>query len=627
MLEPYEAGVSTLRQYWMDTTGRIDTGKSVALNELRRYLQCKTIPYSHEMAMEWLAENQSNWKRNKFLVNRRAVFELKDIFTIGTVSAPHKYKYDETPFDRLSTYWQGIINQYHGYLALTKTENNIRIPIKHCINLATFFDANNIDTAKSLTGLIIAKYYSSPKIAGDSYKNIHSTRRFLEYLVNSEGIDAHIPYVITSHTQAEALWYSTARVQNNESKIDSHGISPLSFFNDSLAFVQYMIDSQHYDKAGLRSNYTRFFQMYYVFCSENKILCNGETEQLWFSAMSEFFEAHKQTFDATRAFRLLNIFNAKGVLTLDEIKDHNINKGAISRLNDDFVKIINTFAFARQKEFFAKTTVDQNKRAAISFFSYLQDRGIEDILEVTHKTVKDYCVWNSNRSTNRKNNYAGSLRALLFFLFEKEYTIQDLSTAVPVQMAQTRKIVDVLSDEEIEIIYKYRENSKTAIELRNSAVLMLGLLMGLRRIDIVNLRESDIDWKNKTISITQKKTYRPLVIPMPIPVGNSIHLYKKYGRPDVDSEYIFFTERAPYKPVGTSACSKAMHCVLPDRNTDFHILRRTFASRLLKSEADINTIKDSIGHSNLKTVHRYLSTDDKSMMDCCIPLERTAKKA
>ena len=626
MLESYEAGVSTLMQYWMDTTGRIDAGKSVALNELRRYLQNKTIPYSHEIAMEWLAENQINWKRNKFLVNRRAVFELKDVFTIGTVSAPHKYKYDETPFDRLSTYWRGIINKYHGYLALTKTENNIRVPIKHCVNLAAFFDTNNIDSAKNLTGLIIAKYYSSPKIAGDSYKNIHSTRHFLEYLVNSEGIDAHIPYVITSHTQAEALWHSTARSQNNESKIESHGISPLSYFNDSLSFVQYMIDSQHYDKAGLRSNYTRYFQMYYVFCSEKKILCNAETELYWFSIMSDFFEEHKHTLDATRAFRLLNIFNTKGEITLSEIKDYNINKGAITCLNHDFVEIITAFAAARQKEFFANATVDTNKRAAISFFTYLQNRGIEDILEVTHKIVKDYCIWKSNHSSNMKNNYASSLRALLSFMFEKEYTIQDLSTAVPVQMAQTRKIVDILSDAEIEKIYQYRENAHTAIGLRNSAVLMLGLLMGLRRIDIVNLKESDIDWKNKTISITQKKTYRPLIIPMPIPVGNSIHLYKKYGRPNVNSEYIFFTERAPYKPVGTSACSKAMLSVLPERNVDFHILRRTFASRLLKTKADINTIRDSIGHSNLKTINRYLSTDDKSMMECCIPLERTVKR-
>ena len=626
MLRPYEAGVAALKQYWIDNSGRVDTGKSVALNELRRYLQCKSIPYSHEFAMEWLSENKINWKPEKFRVSRRTVFELNDVFTIGTVSAPHKYKYDETPFDRLSVYWQEIINQYHGYLALTKTENNIRIPIRHCINLAAFFDVSNITSAKDLTGLIIAKYYSSPNIAGDSYKNIHSTRRFLEYLVNSEGIDAHIPYVITSHTQAEALWYSNARTHNNIFEDDSHGISPPSYFSNSLAFVQYMIESHHYDKAGLRSHYTHYFQMYYVFCSENKILCNKETERFWFSVMSEFFEAHKQTFDATRAFRLLNIYNTKKEITLDEIKDHNRNKGAITRLNDDFVKTINAFSVSRQKEFFAKSTVVCNRWAAISFFSFIQDHGIKDVLEITHKTVKDYCVWASNNSTTKKNSYASDLRALLSFLFEKEYTIKDLSTAVPVQISQTRKIIDILSDEEIEKIYHYRENAHTTLELRNSAVLMLGLLMGLRRIDIVNLKESDIDWKNKTISITQKKTYRPLVIPMPIPAGNSIYLYMKHGRPDVDSEYIFFTERAPYKPVGTSACSKAMLSVLPERNVDFHILRRTFASRLLRSKADIDTIKDSMGHSNLKTIHRYLSTDDKSMVECCIPLERTVEK-
>ena len=51
MLEAYETGVSALKQYWLGTTGRIDTGKSVALNELRRYFQYnpKRGKWVHEM--------------------------------------------------------------------------------------------------------------------------------------------------------------------------------------------------------------------------------------------------------------------------------------------------------------------------------------------------------------------------------------------------------------------------------------------------------------------------------------------------------------------------------------------------------------------------------------------------
>ena len=101
--------------------------------------------------------------------------------------------------------------------------------------------------------------------------------------------------------------------------------------------------------------------------------------------------------------------------------------------------------------------------------------------------VKEYCTWVSEKAVNHKNNYSYDLRVFLTYCFEKSYTIQDLSRALPAQSNQQRKIVKVLSDEEIQMIYDYRDNAATPLQLRDSAILMLGLLMGLRRIDVVNL--------------------------------------------------------------------------------------------------------------------------------------------
>ena len=52
----------------------------------------------------------------------------------------------------------------------------------------------------------------------------------------------------------------------------------------------------------------------------------------------------------------------------------------------------------------------------------------------------------------------------------------------------------VLTDDEVKHIYTYRAGCRTGIELRNAAMLMLGLRLGFRASDVVNLKIEDIDW-------------------------------------------------------------------------------------------------------------------------------------
>lgn len=63
------------------------------------------------------------------------------------------------------------------------------------------------------------------------------------------------------------------------------------------------------------------------------------------------------------------------------------------------------------------------------------------------------------------------------------------------------------------------------VELRDAAIVLLGVRMGLRACDILALRFPDIDWKNRQISIVMKKTKTQITLPMPVEVGNAIYSY------------------------------------------------------------------------------------------------------
>lgn len=191
--------------------------------------------------------------------------------------------------------------------------------------------------------------------------------------------------------------------------------------------------------------------------------------------------------------------------------------------------------------------------------------------------------------------------------------------ALPCVYAPRERIVDVLSTEELKSITSYRLIHHKPMELRNIAMVMLGIKMGLRASDIVNLKFLDIDWKNKCITIIQQKTQVEISLPLPVEVGNSIYAYICSGRPESVSPYIFIHHTVPYGRLEKGACLKALKQVLPERTTPgngFHVTRKTFATMLLRHGTSVNLIIDTLGHRSDSTVSKYLSLDEERMRLC-----------
>lgn len=403
------------------------------------------------------------------------------------------------------------------------------------------------------------------------------------------------------------------------------GISSDVYWQKANVLISILRKEFRHNKDATRNNYLVYYQMFYIFMREFSIPYTKENVQIWADRMVEFMEEPHRKPSIKRSFYILDVFISTGTITGNDLEIVLCDPGKITELSSTYKKLLNDFLSCRRKENIAPATLDVHKSGVISFLLYMQEKEIPAVSEISLINVKEYCTWISEKTVNHKNNYSYDLRVFLMFCFEKGYVTQDLSRALPTQSNQQRKIVNVLSDEEIQMIYAFRDNAATPLQLRDSAILMLGLLMGLRRIDVVNLRFSNIDWKAQTISITQQKTYRPLVLPMPISVGNSLYKYIKNGRPRMSDEddFIFLSMAAPFKKADPSACGIAVKHALNNTTGSFHILRRTFASRLLAAGTKTDTIKDSLGHSTMDTVNRYLSVDEEMLRSCCLPLERT----
>jgi integrase len=140
------------------------------------------------------------------------------------------------------------------------------------------------------------------------------------------------------------------------------------------------------------------------------------------------------------------------------------------------------------------------------------------------------------------------LRAFLKFAHGGER----LLPLVPFHCLRSKTIIPVLSDQEHAALK--RALTSPEIPLRDKAIIQLALRTGLRSVDVVGIKLSDIDWVNDTILIVQSKNGRPFRIPLTADVGNLLSAYILSERPPADTPYVFLRSRAPYRPISRSAC-------------------------------------------------------------------------
>lgn len=249
-------------------------------------------------------------------------------------------------------------------------------------------------------------------------------------------------------------------------------------------------------------------------------------------------------------------------------------------------------------------------------------------MDITPGFLKEFHLQEKHASARSRNLYASQLRLFLEYLVSKESLPAYLPLALSCRNAPCTKVVSILSEDETNVVYDYRNAAAAPLELRDSATFLLGLRMGLRGADIISLRFQDISWKEQTISVIQQKTGVFLRQPMPVDVGNSIYRYIQEGRPaQADCEYIFVRHTAPYdKLLHGSVIAKRFEKVFVDQPAErkpkaFHITRRTFASSLLKSGSTIPVIAAALGHADFSNVDKYLSTDSENLRKCAVGLQ------
>jgi len=154
------------------------------------------------------------------------------------------------------------------------------------------------------------------------------------------------------------------------------------------------------------------------------------------------------------------------------------------------------------------------------------------------------------------------------------------------------------------------------------SIVMVALNTGMRKGEILNLRWSNIDMKNRIIMIRKTKNNEMRMIP----INNTLYYELKTIGAQSNGQYVFTNQNGkPYGDVKTGFNAALRRAGIKDFR--FHDLRHTFASRLVMAGVDIRTVQELMGHKDIKMTMRYSHLSDAHLKEAIKKLENGTKLA
>jgi site-specific recombinase XerD len=155
---------------------------------------------------------------------------------------------------------------------------------------------------------------------------------------------------------------------------------------------------------------------------------------------------------------------------------------------------------------------------------------------------------------------------------------------------------------------------ESTIDLRNRAMIMLLVVYGLRRGEVVRLRLEDIDWCGEILHVNRPKQRCTQQYPLVATVGNAILRYLKEARPRSAHRELFLSVEAPIRPLSPGRVSGIVRSRLTTLGIDIprrgaHCLRHANARHLLDAGFALKEIGDHLGHRSASSTRIYAKVD------------------
>lgn len=606
--------------------GIVDDCKKL-YSELVKYVNNQHVPYSKEVGDSWI-NNGSQVLAN--LQNQQMKSKLCAACISMLDQAYKRKNVNNIPLPRVKLK-EAFTQEIEEFLSKTESnglkksyQTNARC---HCNLFAAYLQANGMNSFSEMTYATVKSYYEdviSNKLQCAPNNWLHDTfvTALLKYL-SDKGIIT-CGFHIYFHYYGEPFFVNSlsCNVFTDKEMSDTKAEVSLNALKETMDSVVNEMAELGY--SGCMMEHTQRTYRLFI-CSLDMAGLNYTN-----SYADQWLQAFKRQTDSSSYH-----MSARAIFVLkDMIYKGSFHHGYLATAPREVPpewarSVLTDFLKEKAKLKYEKSTLAMYRSANVHFLQIVDEMGIHDFKSITRETVMQFNVKDTmHKTTFSKNAYNSRIRNFLRYLARNNViTDYGLADSLLAASSSSERLVIILNDDEIEKLTAYCKNASTPMEYRDSAILLIGLKTGLRAIDIINLRLSDIDWHNRTIHLCQQKTKVDITLPMPTDVGNAIFRYLKDGRPKGINEDALFVNLSrgikQGKKISQDACLRALHRALPDRNVEgsgFHVLRKTFSSKLLEEGIAPDEIANLLGHVDSSSVHKYLANNTEKMKLCALPL-------
>jgi len=274
--------------------------------------------------------------------------------------------------------------------------------------------------------------------------------------------------------------------------------------------------------------------------------------------------------------------------------------------------LLNSFlTYISHEKRYSQHTISSYQTDLGQFETYIQGTFLLSIPEVKHTHIRSYMVdlMESKSSAATINRKISALRSLYKFLLREDKVSQNpmllvkapkIPKRLPV-FIETQKIDNLLDSSE------FFDDSFSSV--RDHLVIELLFGTGMRLSELLQLKETDVDAYGGTIKVLGKRN-KERIIPINKQLINQLNSYVEAKmvqnfNNNLLNLIVTNTGSAAYPKLIYRIVSSYLSLVSTSDKKSPHVLRHSYATSLLNAGADLNAIKELLGHSSLAATQVY----------------------
>ncbi len=269
---------------------------------------------------------------------------------------------------------------------------------------------------------------------------------------------------------------------------------------------------------------------------------------------------------------------------------------------------------------YSQHTIASYHKDLIEFADYhMNQDGATDWKNLTFQDVRYWMLYlsESGKKASTINRKLSALKS--FYKFHNASgTIKNNPTLKVIAPQKEKPLPAFFQEKDLEKLLQIKKNCSTFEDIRNLMIIEMFYQTGMRISELVGLNDVGVDTNTNTIKVLGKGN-KERIIPFGPDLLNRISDYLEIRNHEIENvDESFFKQkngRRINKPQVYNIVKENMSLVSTLHKRSPHVLRHTFATTMLNNGADINAIKNILGHESLRATEVYTHTTFDQLHD------------